>query len=295
MTNYAFKHTIELKDVYGAIARGDDVLQYFPRDLENELSGREDIVIAEIAGRDSIAAALSLIKSGEVMDILPISDDVPPQYGNLDVPLGPVFWLREEAEKYGVRVHDLAFIRDYELYNILTAKYSKEIIKSYGFYTPCTSCHLYFHTIRAPLVRALGGTKIICGERDSHDGRIKPSQFPLALDYYKEAVRALGGELLLPIREIDDTNEIKSVAFKEDKQRSCMFKQSNIGVIERIMDDETGVGRFFEEFALPLTIKLIDTMTREEDANITKIANEFVRCLVESTQHLNNTTKSNTI
>ena len=76
-------------------------MSYLPKRLGSELGNTKKIAIAEIAGRDSVAAALNLIKERKVDEILPIADDVPPQYGNLNEAFNPIFWLQKEAEKYG--------------------------------------------------------------------------------------------------------------------------------------------------------------------------------------------------
>lgn len=267
---------MELRDVYRAIAKGEDILCVFPSVLAEELSGVKNIAIAEISGRDSIAAALKFIMDGGGDDILPVADDIPPQYGDFNEAFSPVFWLRKKAEEYGARVHSLIFIKEHELYKTLVAKYMREVISHYGFYTPCIPCHMYFHTIRAPLVKALGGSKIIGGERDSHDGRIKPSQIPMAIDYYKKAVRELGSRLVLPLRHIVNTKEIISFTYEEDTQLSCMFKELHGDLSQSIMQNTGKLRRFLEEFVMPINLKLIRALTTDENADIPKLANEFM-------------------
>jgi hypothetical protein len=268
--------SVELRDIFKAIARGEDIVPFFPKKIQKDLVKRGDLAIAEISGRDSIAAALKLIKEGKETEILPVADDVPPQYGNMNEAFSPIFWLQKEAKKHGAKVHDLVIVKEHELYSTLTAKYSREMIKRYGFYTPCMPCHLYFHSIRAVLITALGGTRVIGGERDSHDGKMKPSQVPTAIDYYIKAVKELGGELILPLRNIDKTQDIIDFTYEENTQLSCMFKRTFKDLSESIMRDETRIKKFFEEFAMPLNLKLMKELTTNENVDVIKTADEFV-------------------
>lgn len=274
-----YDHTVKLKTLYKAIARGDEITRFFPNGLSDDLEGRENVAVAEIADRDSVAAVLKVMKEGEIKEILPIADIIPPEHGNIRKGFNQVFWLKEKAKKYNVKIYDLMFIESYDLYSTLAARYSRELINRYGFYTPCIACHMYFHTIRVPIVKALGGTQIIGGERNSHDGRLKPSQIPIAIDYYKKAVGMLGGNLVLPLRDIVDTNEIIKLTYDDHPQLSCMFKETYGGLPESIMRDEERLKGFLEEFALPLTLDLIGVMVRKENPNIIGLADKFVERL----------------
>jgi len=276
MTRSYCESTIRLRNLYEAIARGDDILQYFPNGLREDLEGREKIAIAEIADRDSIAACLKVIMDGKIKEILPVADDIPPEYGNLNKAFNHVFWLQKQAEKYNAKVYDLVFIKSEEIYTTLTARYTEELISRYGFYAPCISCHMYFHTLRVPIVRALGGTKIVGGERELHDNRVKTSQIPLAIDYYQKAVSMLGGELILPLRKISDTKDIINLTFDDNPQLSCMFKERYGDLPRSVMNDKVKLKKFIEEFSLPITVDLIRTITTKQNVSITGWADDFV-------------------
>lgn len=273
--------TIRAREAFSTIARGGDVVELFPKEMREELRDAEDITIAEIADRDSIAASLKAVKDHGIKELLPVADDIPPQYGNLNKAFNEVFWLKKEAEKYGAKIHDLVFLESDEIYNILTTRYSKELIKHYGFFAPCMSCHLYFHTIRVPLVRALGGTRVVGGERNSHDGRMKVSQIPIAIDYYKKAVEELGGELVLPIRDIESTEEIIQLSYKENPQLSCMFKEMYGNIPQSIMENEGLLKKFLSEFAVPLDLKVINELTSKPVVDLTKVSDEYVESLLD--------------
>lgn len=277
MIRSSYEHTVNVEEIYGAIARGGDILQYIPEPLAEDLGKRSKIAIAEIADRDSIAAVVKIAREGKVKEVLPIADAVPPLYGDLNKAFDEVFWLKQRVAEYDCKVHDLIFLEANNLYNTLVARYKNYLIARYGFYTPCLSCHLYFHSVRVPIVKALGGTKVIGGERKSHDGRIKVSQIPIAVEYYAKAVRALGGELVLPLWEIENTKEIIKMTYPDNPQLSCMFKETYGTLPERIKHDDMKLRAFFHEFAIPLDIRLINAMTSEEHADIIKLADEFVK------------------
>lgn len=277
MIKSSYEHTVSLKDLYGAISRGEDITQHMPDQLAEDLKKRKNIAIAEIADRDSIAAVVKIAREGKVKEVLPIADAIPPLYGDLNKAFDEVFWLKQEVAKYGCKVYDLIFLDASDLYNTMVARYKNYLIKRFGFYTPCLSCHLYFHTVRVPIIKALGGTKIIGGERKSHDGRIKVSQIPLAVEYYKQAVRALGGELVLPLWEIESTKEIIKMTYADNPQLSCMFKEAYGSLPDSIKQDEAKLNKFFQEFALPLDMWLINSLTKDENADIIKLADAFIR------------------
>jgi len=277
MIRSAYEHTVDVKDLYEAIARGEDILQHMPDHLAEQLGKSNKVAIAEIADRDSIAAVVKIAREGKVGEVLPVADAVPPLYGDLNKAFDEVFWLKQKVAGYDCRVYDLIFLEASDLYNTLVARYKNYIIKRYGFYTPCLTCHLYFHTARVPIVKALGGTKIIGGERKSHDGRIKASQIPVAVEYYTKAVRALGGELILPLWEVENTKDIIKMTYADNPHLSCMFKETFGNLSETIAKDELVVKKFFQEFAVPLDLRLINAMTSKENVDLIKVADEFVK------------------
>jgi hypothetical protein len=276
--------TVNLSCAYKKIAKGESILPCFPDDMSEPLSGAKDLAIIEVADRDSIAAAMKAIKEGIVTEILPVADIIPPESGNINKAFSQIFWLKHETQKYDVKFYDLVFITYDDLYNVLTARYSEELITKYGFYSPCLTCHLYFHASRAPLVQALGGTKIIGGERNSHNGKIKMSQLPMALDYYKKAISDLGAELILPIRDISDTKDIINLSYHDNAQLSCMFKQMYGKIPTRIIQNEALMKNFFERFAVPLSVGLIKELTTNPDADIIAFSDAFMQNLVDESQ-----------
>ena len=282
---YSYENrTVNLSQVYQKIALGESILSCFPDDSAEQLKDANDVAIMEVADRDSIAAGMKAIKEGLVTEILPVADIIPPESGNINKAFSQIFWLKHEAKEYNVKIHDIIFIEHVDLYNVLTARYSEELITKYGFYSPCLTCHLYFHTSRAPLVRALGGKKIIGGERNSHDGKIKMSQIPLALNYYKKAISELGAELILPIRDIKDTKDIISLSYNDNTQLSCMFKQMYGNLPPRITQNKTLLRNFFEGFAVPLSVSIIKELTTNPAADLIGFSDAFMQNLVNESQ-----------
>jgi hypothetical protein len=87
------------------------------------------------------------------------------------------------------------------LFSALNVRYAETLSGRYASWCECSACHMYVNLCRLPLSRMLGGVPIISGDRDSHDGRIKPSQTPEVIDAMIEVFAHAGVSLLEPLRE----------------------------------------------------------------------------------------------
>jgi len=190
-------HLYHIEDVYHSIAAEEPLMA--------QLSGwyaSPDLAIAQISGRDSVAAVSLSLGSGAASQVFPVADKLPNLSGDWSIISGNVEWLQQ---KYPERVLDLAVFTHGRLYQELT-ELSQRILQ-----IPCVGCHLYFHVYPIPILRALGRTKVISGARESHDGKLKINQLPYALDLYQRVVHRLGGELLLPVRRLLRSQEVVEV------------------------------------------------------------------------------------
>lgn len=191
------RHLYHIEDVYHSIAAEEPLMA--------QLSGwyaSPDLAIAQISGRDSVAAVSLSLGSGTISRVFPVADKLPNLEGDWSVISGNVEWLQQ---RYPGRVLDLVVFTHGRLYQDLT-DLSQRILQ-----TPCVGCHLYFHVYPIPILRALGRTKVISGARESHDGKLKINQLPYALDCYQRIVHGLGGQLLLPVRRLTRCQEVVDV------------------------------------------------------------------------------------
>jgi hypothetical protein len=163
----------------------------------------------------------------------------------------------------GIRVQQLLILGSPGFWGALNGRYISELVKRYGFFTPCVGCHVYLHSVRIPLALTLGKIPIISGERERHDESIKVNQISEALNVYKKITEEFGIELLSPMRNIKDGKEVKDILgidWEEGKEQLECVLAGNYRKVDGTSDITSGqVRRYLEEFAYPLTKKIITT------------------------------------
>lgn len=231
----------------------------FPRwmlseDTESELKCTEGLAIVEIAGRDSIAAALETVKRGKVKALLPTIAYTGTEFGDWRVPIKKAYVLKEGLAKRGIKVFDPIFLGAPKFWWILCGRYSTHLFRRFGFYSPCVGCHLYLHAIRIPLAKKIECGVVIGGERESHEGKIKINQIGVALDVYSSFAEKYGIEFLFPLRQVRSDKEVKSIVgkFWEEgtEQLACVLSKNYLEVDGSIDYCEDDIERFFSEFAI---------------------------------------------
>ena len=200
--------------------------------------GSLKICAAALAGRDSVAAILSTIRSREFSAIVPIIINVPTEFGDHDLRLETVKKLRKYSEdrfdQYNSIVTPPIAVNDVGLWGkINSGSNLLEIQKKFGAYTPCVGCHLYVHAIRCHLAKDLGFEHVISGDRESHAGVIKLNQLPNVLDTFQSFVQEEYGTVLsFPLKHMKDVKEIDDIlkadtsSFAEIKDLNCHFGKS---------------------------------------------------------------------
>lgn len=175
-------------------------------------------IVAEIAGRDSIAAVIKVI--GDLEDIglvLPVVTKVPTEeYGKDTVSYALRFLRKRVSELYGNRVVILDHLEysDNSLWHNLSIKDMGYLADKYSFYTPCTGCHLYLHIMRAKIALDYDGI-VVSGERHSHDGKEKLNQTKEAIRLYEKVLEGMGVKLLTPLSNIEESSDIISLLGSE--------------------------------------------------------------------------------
>ena len=210
--------------------------------------------VAEIAGRDSIAAAIAAARSGRLDAVLPTAAYTGTEHGSWQAVFESMDLLRVRLQADGVMVFPPVVLGAPSLWRKLCGQSITSHLRAYGFYTPCIGCHLYFHAARIPLARRLGCGFLIGGERESHDGRVKINQTAVALDAYGAFTSSFGIELLLPVRGIESGREIEAIIGRPwpegGDQLECVLSGNYAGYGEKEFPPEK-VRRFLEEFAVP--------------------------------------------
>lgn len=227
-----------------------------------EAVGRmERPAMVEIAGRDSVAAAVQGVAENAFTDLIPVYAYTGTEYGDWDHVVRAV--ARLAARLPEVRVHPLLVMGSPALWRALNGRFVDEWISRFGYYSPCPGCHLYLHAIRFPLAKRLGGLPILSGERESHSGIVKINQTDAALDVYLDLARRFDVRLLLPLRRITQSEEIENLLRlhwpRDEEQLKCVLSGNY-----RRLDDGMGpsakdVQTYFTKFAVPVAEAAMNT------------------------------------
>ena len=246
------------------------------------------LALVEIAGRDSIAAALKSVQEYGFTDLLPTYVYTGTEYGPWDSVNQAILRLKSRLPK--VRVHPLIVLGSPAFWKALNGAFISELLSIYGFYTPCIGCHLYLHAVRIPLALLFSNIPIISGERERHNGSVKINQIPEALDLYKSLTETFRIQLLLPLRKISHGQEIEAILqmdWHEGKEQLyCCLSGNYRSVDGSVETNKTQVVRYLNEFAIPCTEKIIREYISGQTPNHLKIAKQIIQNLkpVGSTQ-----------
>jgi hypothetical protein len=252
---------MEMAKILALLSQKSELVIFFPDWLLSPaaidtLKKTEGVALAEIAGRDSVAAVLAAVKKHPIKGVLPTIAYTGTEFGDWERVLATSRFVAERLREDGITVSDPVFIGSPRFWWLLCGRYISMLFNRFGFYTPCLGCHLYLHALRIPLARLIGAPYIISGEREQHDGRVKVNQVPLALDAYRSFVETFSVELLLPVRHIHSGAEIGQIVGQEWKegggQLECVLSKNYQDMDGFVTYDEAAIRRFFEEFAFPL-------------------------------------------
>jgi hypothetical protein len=164
--------------------------------IMDSFSGKE-VAIAELAGRDSIGAAIKALEEKEIEALVPVYTYTGTEYGTFDYLERAVEWLKKRLGSE--RVRDLILVGSPKFWHALNGRWVKELVTRYGFYTPCIGCHVYLHASRIPLAKALGVKRVVAGEREFHDGVQKINQISTAISAYRFLLSRFDVILLTPL------------------------------------------------------------------------------------------------
>lgn len=259
--------------------------RFLPPDLEKrKLASLENLAIVEIAGRDSIAAAIKALQEREIDAFLPTLAYNGAQYGSLESVEYAVDVLARRVGKE--RVFDLAIIGSPAFWQALTVRFGDILADKFGFYTSYVACHLYIHAVRVPLAKHVNCKLIISGERELHDGKIKLNQTKTVLDRYAQLISHFEIELYQPLRQTSagaDVEKLIGEAWPQgERQLKCMVSGNykgldgkvDFGPGRRFSDEKSA--RFLDQYALPLAKISLEKVLRDESADYEKEAIEIL-------------------
>jgi hypothetical protein len=239
------------------------------------------LAMVEIAGRDSVAAAVIAVKENGFTDLLPTYVYTGTEHGAWDTVGKAVEHLIRKLP--GVRVHELLLLGSPGFWQALNGRFVAELVSRYGFYTPCVGCHLYLHSTRIPLASALGAIPIIAGERERHDEAIKVNQMSEALDIYQDIAKDFGIDLVLPLRHVAEGTRIGDILGFEwqagEQQLGCVLSGNYRGWDGSLEKAVPLVEKYLLEFARPCTRRILESYLKGEVPNHVKIGAEIIEAL----------------
>lgn len=220
------------------------------------------VVIGEFAGRDSAAAIIKAMEDKDIDHVLPMATFAPTEYGDFNTLKANVKSTQNRAaEIHGntKTVDELVYYSHPDLWSVLNGRFAYELRKKYGFFSPCIGCHAYFHLVRIPFALQLG-KKIISGERENHDGRIKINQLGPCLDIYQKITAYFGVQLLMPLRNIQQGKEVVDLLgwdWEEGgSQPVCALSGNDRDAKGQVHYDPDALTHFLNEFLYPVAIDL---------------------------------------
>lgn len=194
-------------------------------DSAETLSAAQSPAIAALAGRDSIAATIAAVRAHGFDVIVPTVVLTGTERGDATAPLQAIEIARS-ALAHQATLLEPVWLTSPALFSALNVRFARTLAARYASWCVCSACHLYVNLCRLPLSRMLGGVPVVAGDRDSHDGRIKPSQTPEVIDGMISVFAHAGVELLEPLRTLT-SGQIEALLGVEwaegDQQFSCEF------------------------------------------------------------------------
>jgi hypothetical protein len=209
----------------------------------------DGVLIAEIAGRDSVAATVEVARARRSTLVLPTAAHTGTEYGDFHAPHHAAARLREILLPTGTTVLPLVHLASPALWAALNGRYASVIAERFGIFSPCLACHLYMHLCRVPLAWSLGDAAVVAGERDTHDGKVKLSQLPLGIDAATRVLARARIQLLEPLR-------FKWSAGGE--QLCCVHSGNYRGLDGAVAYDELAYARYVHGFLEPAGRAVVD-------------------------------------
>lgn len=251
----------------------------FPSKKIEEYRAMSQLAIVEIAGRDSVAAAVKSVEEESFTDLLPTYVYTGTEHGAWATVERAVGRLATRLAE--VRVHDLLVLGSPCFWQALNGRFTSELVSRYGFFTPCVGCHLYLHSVRIVLSLALGKVPIISGERERHDGAVKVNQISGALNVYQDVARDFGVRLVFPLRHITEgyrIAEILALEWQEGQEQLGCVLSGNYRRLDGSVENNTAwqIERYLTEFAWPCTRKIIESYAAGRIPNHLGIAAEVL-------------------
>jgi hypothetical protein len=242
------------------------------------------LAIVEIAGRDSVAAAVMATREHGFRELVPTVAFTGTETGDREAPARAVSILRSLVPA-DTEVHEPVALSDPALWSAMNSRPAAELKQRFGVtFSPCLACHLYLHLLRVPLSWSHSNAPVVSGERDTHDGRIKLSQTPQSIDASIRVLAYAGVPLLQPIRGLSgaEVADLTRRAWEQEQgQLGCQLSGNYVNFDGSVTYDEDAYERYLTGFFEPVGRAVIDAWRAEREGAPAADFNTVVRKLLE--------------
>lgn len=236
--------------------------------IKEAATGRS-CALAEIAGKDSFAACLSVAQTGAHDLFVPTVVYSGTETGDWDAVFHNIDELsRRLNDGFEVDMTEPVLLGSPDWWHASAGRFVDIMSGRYGLSPTCIACHMYFHASRIPLANAIGATGIISGERVLHDRSRKLNQLPMALNSYRSIIAERDIVLELPLENISKGEEIAEIVgpdwSESSRQMKCVLGGNYLSVEGEVTAEDKNISRYLQEFLEPFTRKVLDSFEEGE-------------------------------
>lgn len=212
----------------------------------------QNYFIADISGKDSIAALLRIVDENPSCVVVPSIIELACEYGDKKQFSKVIRRLNISFNGKSRKIMPCIIPEANDLWREIVVQNIQDVINSYGFYSPCIACHLVLHLIRIKIAKHLKVKNVISGERETHSGQEKINQLAFVLDFYNMVYKRMGITHHLPLRHINDSKEIDRIIDKHNAipiYLNCLFAGNyySKGTFNLVMDKKQ-IQNYVEHF-----------------------------------------------
>lgn len=235
----------------------------------------EGAAVAEMAGRDSVAAAVAYLER-EKTDLIPTFVRTGTEYGGEGADEENLRLLSSLAERRGARVHGPVGLVDHRWWWATVGRPNSVLSRLFGPWHICVGCHMYLHAMRIAFCLRTGARKVISGERMLHGGRAKINQSPEAVKAYARVAGEFDVEMLFPLYRVDDEGEIGrllGVGWGEgERQWACVLSGNYLDERGSPPPETGALDAYLDGYLVPVTVRILGCLARGQEPDYLSVA-----------------------
>jgi hypothetical protein len=211
------------------------------------------LVVGEICGTESIETLRYALDRKSVDAFLPTIVYTGTEYGYWQAVLSKLKIFKKKLEKFHqIYCLDPILLGAPALWWALNGRFLHELHNRFKFYSPCLGCRLYCYAVRIPLCKTLACTQLVHANSNTSEevmyySRTLLSNFGINLSH----AMTVGENKNRAARKAD------SVLSEEDNFCTCCVLKDNYHLLSNYFHETTDNKKYFEQFALPATAKIV--------------------------------------